>query len=470
MIKVSLIVTIYNKEKYLEACLESIINQTEFINNFSEYEVILLNNGSTDRSEQIARQYYKKYKNILLIDQQDLGIGIGWNTALKIARGEYIYFINADDTLKPNLLSSIYNKAHNNNLDALIFSTLVTKNGKKEIFPKKLIDDKRVFSGKDFIKEQTKKYGSTIISVLWLMILKRSFLEEINFKFRYKLASVEAFSVFEILFKANKVMIIPDALYEYSVKKDSSLSDTGSLYNFEEDKLGMKWMFEVIESDTAYNKNDIELNKGIKSLLKWWYNGNVGLAIKEKSNEKKFIEVIEYYIRKYLNTFGNIMDKQEKLELIRGVILYCRGKLRNISSFIECFECDVKRVLLEWLELENEMEKDIIKQIPFEDCTKTIGIYGLGSHTDNLIKFYNKNINDIRAKILFFDSYKGYEKEMFHNQEITNINEINKCKLDCLVISSCTFEEEMYKTVENILEKKIKIFRFYEKNKFMLFV
>lgn len=100
--KVSVIVPVYNTELYLRECLESLLNQ-KYLN----YEIILVNDGSTDNSLKILESYEKKYTNIRVISQSNSGLGMARNNAIKIAKGEYITFVDSDDWVSPDYLSEL---------------------------------------------------------------------------------------------------------------------------------------------------------------------------------------------------------------------------------------------------------------------------------------------------------------------------------------------------------------------------
>ncbi len=99
----SVIIPVYNVESYLERCLDSIINQT-----YKNLEIILVNDGSTDKSESICNYYAKKDNRIIVINQENGGSSIARNTGLKNCNGEFIGFVDSDDWLKLNMFYILY--------------------------------------------------------------------------------------------------------------------------------------------------------------------------------------------------------------------------------------------------------------------------------------------------------------------------------------------------------------------------
>ena len=92
---ISVIIPVYNAEKYLLLCMESILGQS-----YSDLEVILVNDGSTDKSLEICKQYENNYENVVLINQHNHGVSNARNRGLEVAKGEYISFVDADDWLE----------------------------------------------------------------------------------------------------------------------------------------------------------------------------------------------------------------------------------------------------------------------------------------------------------------------------------------------------------------------------------
>lgn len=116
-IAVSVVVPIYNVSPWLDDCLTSLEIQT-----LKDIEIIMVNDGSTDDSRQIAARYAEKNSNFMLIDRENGGLSAARNTGMDMAQGEYIYFLDSDDYLGENALELLYEKASKEYLDVLKFS------------------------------------------------------------------------------------------------------------------------------------------------------------------------------------------------------------------------------------------------------------------------------------------------------------------------------------------------------------
>jgi glycosyltransferase involved in cell wall biosynthesis len=113
--KVSVIVPVYNVELYLEECLDSIICQT-----FKEIEIILINDGSIDRSLDIMELYASKDSRITVLNQPNRGVSVARNAGIQHASGEYILFADSDDTIVPEAIEELYRKAGETGADLVI--------------------------------------------------------------------------------------------------------------------------------------------------------------------------------------------------------------------------------------------------------------------------------------------------------------------------------------------------------------
>ena len=130
MTKLSVIMPVYNVAKYLPMCLDSIICQT-----LDDIEIICVNDGSTDESLSVLQEYKEKDSRIIIIDKKNEGSGVARNTALAIAQGEYVYFVDGDDWLdNDSVLKMLYEKAMADELDILIFGGLSCYEKEGQIF------------------------------------------------------------------------------------------------------------------------------------------------------------------------------------------------------------------------------------------------------------------------------------------------------------------------------------------------
>lgn len=119
MLRLSIIAPVYNVSTYITKCLDSLLSQDL---ESDEYEIIVVNDGSTDNSGDIAKQYADKYSNIILIEQENQGLSDARNTGIRLAKGKYIQFVDSDDYIERNVLKTLVDKMDADNLDILRFN------------------------------------------------------------------------------------------------------------------------------------------------------------------------------------------------------------------------------------------------------------------------------------------------------------------------------------------------------------
>jgi glycosyltransferase involved in cell wall biosynthesis len=115
-VKISVIIPVYNIEDYLKECLDSIVNQS-----LDDIEIICVNDGSTDSSLDILKEYGNADSRVRIISQENKGIGCARNTALTSVKGEYVYFMDGDDILELDALEKLYNLAVERDVDFIMF-------------------------------------------------------------------------------------------------------------------------------------------------------------------------------------------------------------------------------------------------------------------------------------------------------------------------------------------------------------
>ena len=217
MYKVSIIIPIYNAQKYLEKCIKSAVNQT-----LKEIEVICINNGSSDIEQNILKEYSRKSPKIKIINFEiNQGYGKAVNEGIKFAQGEYISILESDDFIDSNMMEILYNKAKENDVDIIKSAYIAFNEYSEKLYLNDLnIDENKVFKINEF-PEFFSKHPS-----IWTCLYKRSFLIENDIFF------IEAkdtgwvdnhFSV-KSLVLANKIQYVKDAFYHYRVNQPNSSS------------------------------------------------------------------------------------------------------------------------------------------------------------------------------------------------------------------------------------------------------
>jgi glycosyltransferase involved in cell wall biosynthesis len=170
----SIIVPVYNVEPYLERCLLSCLRQDI---PQDDYEIIVVNDGSTDGSLQVAERVAKENGNVVIISQKNGGLSAARNTGMKHARGKYFMYVDSDDYLFDNVLSSLLTIVENNDLDVLSFWTCFEVNGKTCDTEHQPFDEHRIYTG-----EYALLHGMRIDSV-WQCVYRAQLIKELGLEF-----------------------------------------------------------------------------------------------------------------------------------------------------------------------------------------------------------------------------------------------------------------------------------------------
>lgn len=199
----SFVVPVYNVEKYIQECLDSLLDQDI---PREDYEIICVNDGSTDGSLEILHDYEKTHTNIRVIDQKNSGVCAARNTGLRSAKGNYIWYFDSDDIIQRNSLGLLRNIAQDNNWDRIIV-------GQKCFVDS---DQERV------IKDQAPWFDSVVSRSL----LRRDFLLEHDLHFRYPdlRYGEDALMVYEIKRCMPSVVHIENTLYFYRIRQGSAVN------------------------------------------------------------------------------------------------------------------------------------------------------------------------------------------------------------------------------------------------------
>jgi len=223
MPEVSVIIPVYNAENYLEDCLDSVVNQT-----LKDIEIICVNDGSTDNSLNILKEYQRKDDRIKIINQENHGAGVARNQGLKVAKGKYLSILDADDFFELNMLELMHKKALKTGADITIcrVSGYDNDNGNycdmSWSLKERFLPDKEVFDYRD-IREHVFSFA---VGWSWDKLYKSSFVSENNLQFQDLRSTNDMLFVFLSLVKARKITTVDKILAHQRRNVKTSLSQT----------------------------------------------------------------------------------------------------------------------------------------------------------------------------------------------------------------------------------------------------
>ena len=241
---ISIVVPVYNVEKYLKECINSLLEQ-DFR---GQYEIICVNDGSTDSSLQVLKEYEKSNEKIVLINQKNKGLSAARNTGLKNAKGKYVMFIDSDDYLKnPKVLSLLYDEIEKNDLDFVVadFEYDYEEKVKNYRIKRSQAIKNKIMIGRDFYDLGIKT--KSIMSVVCNKLYKKEFLEKNNLFFYEGIFYEDMEFTPRAYYLAKRVKYVDEVIIMYRQREGSITS------NINAEKLDS--YLAVAESLNQFNKN-----------------------------------------------------------------------------------------------------------------------------------------------------------------------------------------------------------------------
>ena len=214
----SVIIPVYNVEKYLRACLDSMLNQT-----FSDWEAICVNDGSTDGSAAILREYAAKDNRFQVVEQSNAGLSAARNTGMKHATGDYVLFLDSDDWLETNALETLAGNLDGE--DMVCFSGRRYLELEDRYLSADQLEEQAYQSGMDYYNENALQRRDFAFVCVVLRLYKRSFLEENGLRFKEGIFHEDNLFTPLACYFARRVKVLNRCLYDYRVR-DNSITTT----------------------------------------------------------------------------------------------------------------------------------------------------------------------------------------------------------------------------------------------------
>jgi glycosyltransferase involved in cell wall biosynthesis len=281
--QLSIIIPVYNVAEFLPQCLDSV-----FMQDLTDCEVICVNDGSTDNSGVILRDYKSKYPKMLLIEQNNGGLVAARNAGYADAKGKYIFYLDSDDYLFPNVIKIMLSYVIGNNLDVALFNSDFDTNEKYYIQKEAIT---KFLTGVDFYREFYKSNGYFPPSVQWLYLYKKQFLDSYNIFFPSdNLQEDEPFTI-KAFFHASKVGCLDIPIVFHRVFREGSITQTAKIPHLKDAKIAWERMYNYLKNEECTER--IFYHKVFElyiSLFKKLLNKAI------KKSDKKFITSSDYRI------------------------------------------------------------------------------------------------------------------------------------------------------------------------------
>jgi len=289
-VDVSIIIPVYNVQEYLSVCLDSVIKQT-----IENKEIIVVNDGSTDKCYEILKEYKIKFPEMIIINQKNRGISETRNAGLKAASGEYIAFVDSDDFIEINMFEKMYNKAKRQSADIVICNYILYKD----------LSDKQELN--DLIIEGINKDGyidkvealkrfllNDIKGYVWNKLHKRELFTENNITFPDFIVCEDTPVGFLLLASSQKIYLMNEPLYYYR-QREASLTKTFSIKSMEDMLNGCYIMRDYIAKDPLLYEKLIDFYRVYMIKTLWAIHNKYWIQYcetRDKSNYSEFKKIV----------------------------------------------------------------------------------------------------------------------------------------------------------------------------------
>lgn len=452
---ITAIIPIYNVEEYLIQCLDSVVAQSVPFD-----EVILINDGSTDKSLSICESYVLKYNFLKLFNQRNKGLSAARNVGINHAIGKYVIFLDSDDCLRLDAVKKLKEELNKFRYDAIYFDADIwCENGfavEQNVYERSVAELNGVcVSGQEFFSQC---YPEHYLVPVWTAVYRKNAIKDMKLRFPEGLFYEDNYFTFMFMNQAKYVTCISEKLYIRRYRKDSI---TTSIYS--EKKFTDYIKIVLLMWDTIIQKKDDIFFKQEQLLLRFINDhchivlDNYKLCMEQgivlgdmgKTHFCRMAETYQVLLEQY--ELSNDIINLPTINII----------LNNLYQFDLYYFDDkphIKQIIKDVTDMKNQLYKQLLNDLLLNVKNCKVGIYGVGKHTDGMLALYESLIGKIKCDLVFIDSY--IENGSYKNRKVINYQDIDK-SFDLIIISSFLYEREMREKVWEA-NKEVPIYTFYE--------
>lgn len=313
---ISVIVPIYNTGKYLNHCIQSILNQT-----YSNLELILVNDGSTDDSGKICDEWKLKDSRIKVIHQENKGLSEARNIGLDMASGEYIGFVDSDDYIHSRMYEVLYSEIQKNTADISICQEYAFYED-AEPFEEIVKSDYRIIpeDGEQFLYHFFDDYTAPLVCV-WNKLYKRECIEGI--KFRAGKRAEDCFFMVEVANQIQKVVWVKERMYFCRIREDSIMATAGP-YFYQCFCEALMFQYEFLKNGRSESFEERLLCKSLNTMADNY------ARTANRGNKEVAEEIRRQLVYNYKREISKIKNRKMRLKL--GLARYSPFVYRNLKK------------------------------------------------------------------------------------------------------------------------------------------
>ena len=483
---ISIIMPIYNSENFIKESLNSLINQT-----FENFEIICVNDGSTDNTLNILKEFEKNDDRIHIITQNNMGAGIARNVGMKKAKGDFLMFLDSDDIFKPKMLKKLFKTIILNNVDVVICNS-INFNSDNILFEKnyRISND---FLNKSFSSFDIKEdFFNLFIWWPWDKIFKKKFIENLGIKFQNLKSTNDLFFIASSVIIAKNISFIDKVFINHRVGIKNSIENSRyktwdnfyyalkglkkfikekNLYKrFKQDFINYVASFSIWNLETIFKEQFCFLYLKLKN--EWFNEFGVSKHNESYFYNKNIYKKVKYILNTDLEQIENRKEVDENLFHINEQKYFCIPKVTVIISIYNsekylsnCLDNIINQTL-------KEIEIICVNDGSTDNSLRILNYYQRKDNRIIILNQNNKGVNNARnlglknAKgefILFFDS-----DDLLINDSLEKLYNLSKYKNLEIILFNAKFIFENNITENkfpNNIYYKIKNYEFIKKGK-----
>lgn len=327
---ISVIIPAFNAEKFIKRTVESVINQT-----YTNIEVIIVDDGSTDKTKEICQELEKEDRRIKLFSKENEGVSEARNFGINYSNGKYIMFLDADDKYEKDIVKNMYQKMIEENVDIVRANYYIKKSN---VYRK----NNERFEIKKYNKNEIREYlipailEEKIRCYVWLLMIKR----ELVVKFHQELHIFEDANFYlEVFAKAVSIYLMNETLYCYCTENETSLTKQNIEKNIDNMLLANKVIKNTLKKyqlDTLENTQRIDtriLIDIVNYIYVIQYQKNFRSSIK-KYKQIKENKIFKGMIHNYISIYGSKKENVFTKSIIKNyyLIFYCLCIIKNLKN------------------------------------------------------------------------------------------------------------------------------------------
>lgn len=418
--KITVIIPVYNVEKYVGEALDSVINQT-----YKNLEIIVIDDESKDSSGDICEEYAKKDNRITVVHQKNKGLSGARNTGLDLATGKYIMFLDSDDKFELDACENFYKEIEKTNAEYVVGNYIyIDEDGTK--WEKPVFDQDKYKEFKLSIEDYKNSFF-IMNSTVWNKIFRRSFLEELKMKFVERVPAEDAIFTTYCFIKSSQVYYMPKIMYNYRMRYSDSISNSCSKEYF----MGINKAYKIIYENFKENNR--------LDFYRFFYAKSMNYIL------YKFIDSTRLTLEERIE----VLDKMKWFYMLSND-LKIPTIFKSVQYIINAIEEKDYAQALRYCEILNQVRKILPKELKEKMSKPNADTYREMEETKMDIELLHKKEELLKEMEKSNITILGIEESLTKIKEGKSIARFGDGELDIIIDKDLKFQEHNSKLAERL--------------------